>query len=220
MNNSNDEKNEKLIEGEKENNIEEEINKELYSLKFIMFVLIIFIKNSSSSLLMNCFKIFAIKIIKNDGLASIIYSISTMADIFGRFAVAFCWKKFGFYNTHVYNFLYNIFFNLLFIISGYHDKTTFIIVIAFQSLSWAFGYLLGHTTMFGLFRPRKAVGLSKVFDIYYILQSIYGIVMTYFFISHDKYQECFIIFVSFEILFCCIFVRFYKEFGDIKAKGK
>ena len=213
-----DSKNENLIEGqEKPIDMETEIKKELYSFKFIMFIIIIFIKNSSSSLLMNNFKIFASSIIKNDGLASLIFSISTLADIIGRFAVSFCWKKFGFYNTHVYNFLWNIFFNILFIFSGYHTKLTFIIVAGFQSLSWAFGYLLGHTTMFGLFKPRKAVGLSKVFDVYYILQSIYGIVMTYFFVGRDKYQECFLVFLVFEILFCCIFVKYYKDFGDIKC---
>ena len=214
----NNSKTQSLIEQQnKTDNIEEEITKELYSLKFIIFVIIIFIKNSSTTLLVNCFKIFAIKIIKNDGLASIIYCISTLADIFGRFAVSYCWKKFGFYKTHIYNFIYNITFNILFIISGYHNKTTFIIVIAFQSLAWAFGYLLGHTTMFGLFRPRKAVGLSKAFDVYYILQSLYGIVMTYYFVSRDLYQECYLIFVSFEVFFCLVFVKWYKDFGDIKS---
>ena len=167
--------------------------------------------------MLNCFKFMAIKIIKNDFLASIIYCIITLADIFGRFAVPFCWKNFGFYNTHIYNFIYNIFFNILFIISGYHNKYIFIIVIGFQSLSWAFGYLLGHTTIFGLFRPRKAVGLSKAFDSCYILQSLYGNLMTYLFISRGEYQMCYVIFVAFEVLFCYVFFKGYKDFGDIKS---
>ena len=161
-------KNEKLISNIPED-IEKEINKELYSLKFIMFVIIIFIKNSSSALFLNCFKMMALKIIKNDGLASIIYCISTLADIFGRFAVPYSWKKYGFYNTHIYNFFYNIFFNLLFIISGYHTKSTFIIVFAYQSLTWSFGYLLGHTTMFLFLNQEKLLVFRKLlmFIIFY-----------------------------------------------------
>jgi hypothetical protein len=208
---------ENLIEPESQTeenkDTENEIKRIMYSPSFLIFIVIIFIKSSSATLMTNCFKILADKIIKNDSLASTIYAICTFADIFGRFAVPYFWDTFGFYLTHVYQIIFNMVCDLSFVLIGYREKYSFIVIICFMNLSWAFGYLLGHITIFGLYKPDVAVGIERFFDVYYILQSLLGVILTHLFISHEAYQECFLVILVFEFIFFVVFYKYYENFG-------
>ena len=208
--------NKKELKNEK---LKREISKEIWSSKFIGFIIITTIKNTPTAIMIDCYKIIAQKIIKNDKLTSIIYCIVTFADIFGRFFVPFCWKKFGFYQTYLGNFLADFFFEILFILYGSYNMFGFITCIMLAGLIWAFAYLLGHTTIFGLYRPIKAVGLSKAFDAYYFFQASLAIALTYFFIDRGEYRMCFIVCFFFEFIVALVFYFYYEEFGDL-SDGK
>ena len=202
---------------QKNKKLQNEIKKEIYSLKFIGFIIITTIKNTPSAIMIDCFKIMAQKIIKDDKLSSIIYCIVTFADIFGRFFVPYTWKKFGFYKTYLGNFLSDFFFQILFILYGSYNEFGLIICVNLAGLIWAFAYLLGHTTIFGLYRPIKAVGISKAFDAYYFFQASFSIFLTYLFIDNGRYRMCFVVCLIFEFGAGLVFFFFYEEFGDLKV---
>ena len=199
--------------------LEKEISKEIWSAKFIGFIIITTIKNTPSALLIDCYKIIALKIIKDDQLSSIIYCFVTFADIFGRFFVPIAWEKYGFYKVYLGNFFCDIFYEVLFIIYGCYNIYGFVITIIIAGLLWAFGYLLGHTTIFGLYRPIKAVGVSKAFDTYYFFQSALAVYLTYIFVDKGEYRMCFVVCVILETLAALAFYFFYESFGDLNKDG-
>ena len=200
----------------KDKSLKKEISKEIWSLKFIGFIIITTIKNTPSALLIDCYKIIAIKIIKDDKTSSIIYCIVTFADIFGRFFVPYSWKKFGFYKTYLGNFFFDIFYEILFIFYGCYNIYGFVVSVIIAGLLWAFGYLLDHTSIFGLYRPVKAVGISVAFDCYYFFQSSLAVFLTYLFIDKGEFRMCFVVCVIMEIVAGFFFYFYYEEFGDLK----
>lgn len=206
-----------ISEDEKVNQLEKDIKETIKSFPFLMFIIITFIKSTSASTFVNCIKIIGNKIIKDDKLLSYIFSISCLADIFGRFLVYFTWKKIGFFYTYILNFCMILCVNFLFIIWGYESKIGFIVCVFLVSFCWAFGYLLGHTTLFALFLPEKAVGISKAFDTYFIFTSIYGSLMVELFISKGRFREGYFFFSVVEIFAGYLFWKYLRNFGDIKC---
>jgi hypothetical protein len=191
--------------------LEEEVSREIWSLKFIGFIIITTIKNNSSTLMIDCFKLMALKIIQNDYLSSVIYCFITFADIFGRFFVPYSWKKYGFFNTYLMNFFFDYLFLLIFILWGFHQIFGFIISITIASLIWAFGYLLGNTTIFALFRPSKAIRLIKAFDFYLFFQSVLSVIITYVFMDKGMFRETFFLCFLMEIVVGYVFFTHIKN---------
>ena len=68
-------------------------------------------------------------------------------------------------------------------------------------------------TLFALFLPEKAIGLSKAFDFYLILASFYGSFMVEIFISKRYFRTGYFCFVLVEMLAMYLFWRFLKDFG-------
>ena len=194
--------------------LEQEIKATIYSKKFLGFIILTFLKNTSSAVFINCTKIIGNEILNNDKLLSYIFAMTCLADIFGRFLVTYTWNKFGFYKTYILNFCFTIFGNLLFVFWTYSSQTGFIVNLFLISLCWAFNYLLGHCTIFGLYSPDKAVGLVKAFDFYFVFYAVYGAQMVRIFISCGNYRLCFFTFAVFECLALFFFVKYYKDFGD------
>ena len=203
-----------LEKSEEKISLEQDIKNTMYSKKFLGFILLTLFKNASTSVFVCCTKVIGNKIVNDDKLLSYIFSATCLADIFGRFLVSFIWNKFGFYKTYILNFCFGILTNLIFVFWGYSSRNGFIVSLFLVSLCWAFNYLLGHCTIFGLYSPDKAVGLSKAFDVYFIFYSIYGAVMVHFFISNENYRLCFFTFAVFESIAFFLFAKYYKDFGD------
>ena len=194
--------------------LQKDIEKTLYSKKFIGFIIITFIKNTSADVIVNCVSIIGQSVVKSTNIISLIFIISCLMDIIGRFLVSYTWTTYGFYKCTYFHFLVNIFTKGLFLVWGLYSEIGFIFVIIVLSQSWAYGYLLGHTSIFGLFRPDKAIGLCKAFEIYYLLLKTYSCFIVQIFITKGLFSQCFIFLSIIEIIACYYFYKYYKNFGE------
>ena len=193
---------------------EEKSKKIMKSPLFILFILILTLRQSPLAYILDNYKLIAFKVIKNDKTICLALSISSFFGILGQVSISYIWKKLDFYKTHLFlNFsvLFGLFIYLLFSV---HQSFYMFLIIVFFRVVLQMVYGSNYLTKFDLFKPKVAVCISKSIDNNYLFSVILMIILNYMFFIGDDISTIFFIFLLMNIGATILLIYYFKDFKE------
>ena len=187
-------------------------NKIIKNPLFLILVLIISIRFAPLYYLVDNYKVLAYPILKNDQLISISLSFSSMLAILGQVFIKKLWESLGFYKCFGFIGFLSLLFHFIFI--TFATSSSFFMIVNFFFCRIIANLLYGaiYYIKFGLFDPKVAVHISKIFDFSLFLSVV--ICVGFNSALYDGTNSGFVFFIHFllNIGSMVVFVIFFKDF--------
>ena len=193
---------------------EKKAKKIMKSPLFILFIIILGIRQSPLSYILDNYKLISFNVVKNDKLISLALSISAFSSILGQISISPIWKKLGFFKTHFFLSFFVIVGHLVYLFKSVDSSFFMFWIISFMRIFLQMVYGANYLTKFAIFEPKVAIFISKSLDNNYLVGAVFMVGMNYLFFTEDDIVTIFWIFLGFNILGLVLFLRYFRGFKE------